>query len=160
MHPFTYVRAQQAQQAVGLAAQDARTEFIAGGTDMLQLLKDDIRRPTRLVDITQLRDLMGIEAGPGGLRLGALAKMSEVADHPAVRDSYPVISEALNASASAQVRNMATIGGNLLQRTRCVYFRDAAMPCNKRAPGSGCSAIDGENRMHAILGGSERCVAT
>src|SRR2546423_1384184 len=149
MHPFTYVRAQQAEHAIGLAAQDPGTEFIAGGADMLQPLKGDIRRPRGPGDLPQLAELTRIEAGPSGLRLGAWAKMSEVADHPVVRDSYPAISEALNASASAQVRNMATIGGNLLQRTRCVYLRDTAMPCNRRAPGSGCSAIDGENRMHA-----------
>jgi xanthine dehydrogenase YagS FAD-binding subunit len=101
-----------------------------------------------------------ISSGPQGLRLGALARMADVADHPAVRDEYPVISQALLASASPQVRNMATIGGNLLQRTRCAYFRDTAMPCNRREPGSGCSAIDGENRLHAVLGGSDHCIAT
>jgi xanthine dehydrogenase YagS FAD-binding subunit len=160
MHPFTYLRAREAQDALALAEEDRGTEFIAGGTDMLQLLKDNVRRPDRLVDIGAVQGLAGIEVSAAGARLGALAKMSEVADHPAVRDAYPVIAQALLASASPQIRNMATIGGNLLQRTRCPYFRDTATPCEKRDPGTGCSAIDGENRMHAILGGSDRCVAT
>jgi xanthine dehydrogenase YagS FAD-binding subunit len=160
MQPFAYARAGQLPEAIGLAASGSDVEFIAGGTDMLQLLKDNVRRPRQLVDVIGLPDLAGIEAGPAGLRLGALARMSDVADHAAVRDAYPVISQALLASASAQIRNMATIGGNLLQRTRCPYFRDVATACNKRAPGSGCSALGGENRMHAILGGSDHCVAT
>jgi xanthine dehydrogenase YagS FAD-binding subunit len=160
MHPFTYLRARDVQQASALAAQDRGTELIAGGTDMLQLLKDDVRRPERLVDIGGLTGLASVEATASGLRFGALARMSDVADNPAVRDGYPAIAEALLASASPQVRNMATIGGNLLQRTRCPYFRDTATSCNKREPGSGCAAIGGENRLHAILGGSEHCVAT
>ena len=158
MHPFAYVRATDAGDANTLALEPG-SEVIAGGTDMLQLMKDDVRRPRRLVDITAL-PWTAIEAGPAGLRLGALARMSDVADHPAVRENYPVVAQALLASASPQVRNMATIGGNLLQRTRCVYFRDSGSACNKRAPGSGCSAIGGENRMHAVLGGSDHCVAT
>src|SRR4051794_18293405 len=160
MHPFIYRRARRAEDVLALAAQEPGTEFLAGGTDMLQLLKDDVRRPSHLLDIGAIEGMDGITVGPDGLRLGALAKMSDVADHPQVRDSYPVIAQALLASASPQVRNMATIGGNLLQRTRCVYFRDVATPCAKRDPGSACSAIGGENRMHAILGGSDRCVAT
>ena len=160
MHPFTYLRARDVQQASALAAQNRGTELIAGGTDMLQLLKDDVRRPERLVDIGGLTGLASVEATASGLRFGALARMSDVADNPAVRDGYPAIAEALLASASPQVRNMATIGGNLLQRTRCPYFRDTATSCNKREPGSGCAAIGGENRLHAILGGSEHCVAT
>jgi xanthine dehydrogenase YagS FAD-binding subunit len=159
MHPFTYLRATDPRSAVALAAEPG-TEFLAGGTDMLQLLKDDIRRPRRLVEITSLSGMSEISDGPQGLRLGALAQMADVADHPAVRDSFPVIAQALLASASPQVRNMATIGGNLLQRTRCAYFRDTATPCNRRDPGSGCSAIGGENRLHAVLGGSDHCVAT
>src|SRR5690348_16090470 len=161
MYPFTYVRAADLSGAIGEAAQNPGVEFVAGGTDMLQLLKDDVRRPTRLVDLTALSGLSDVSsAASGGLRIGALARMADVAEHPEVRGSYPVISQALLASASPQVRNMATIGGNLLQRTRCPYFRDVGTPCNKREPGSGCSAIGGENRMHAILGGSDRCVAT
>jgi xanthine dehydrogenase YagS FAD-binding subunit len=160
MYPFTYLRPNGPDEAIALAAQGAGTEFVAGGTDMLQLLKDNVRRPQRLVDIGNLSGLTAIEASATGLRLGALAKMADVADHPAVRRSYPVISQALLASASPQIRNMATIGGNLLQRTRCPYFRDIAMECAKREPGTGCSAIGGENRLHAILGGSDHCVAT
>jgi xanthine dehydrogenase YagS FAD-binding subunit len=159
MHPFTYHRPTDAQAALAIAGEPG-SELLAGGTDMLQLLKDDVRRPTRLVDLTGLPGLSDITAENGTLRLGALARMSDVADHPAVRADFPVIAQALLASASPQVRHMATIGGNILQRTRCGYFRDVAMACNKRQPGSGCAALDGENRMHAILGGSDRCVAT
>jgi xanthine dehydrogenase YagS FAD-binding subunit len=160
MHPFTYRRARRTEDALTLAAQEPGTEFLAGGTDMLQLLKDDVRRPSHLVDIGAVEGLDGITVGPDGLRLGALARMSDVADHKQVRETYPVIAQALLGSASPQVRNMATIGGNLLQRTRCTYFRDITTPCAKREPGSACSAIGGENRMHAILGGSDRCIAT
>jgi xanthine dehydrogenase YagS FAD-binding subunit len=156
MHPFTYMRA--ADEAAALRALGQGAAPLAGGTDLMQLLKDDVVRPGRLVDINRL-PYAQIEAGPQGLVLGALAKMADVAENRVVRDQYPVIAEALLMSASAQVRNMATMGGNLLQRTRCVYFRDAAMPCNRREPGSGCSAIDGENWQHAILGGSPACVA-
>src|SRR5947209_13397221 len=132
MHPFTYRRARRAEDVVTLAAQEPGTEFLAGGTDMLQLLKDDVRRPSHLLDIGGLEGLDGINISPDGLRLGALARMSDVADHKQVREAYPVIAQALLASASPQVRNMATIGGNLLQRTRCTYFRDIATPCAKR----------------------------
>jgi xanthine dehydrogenase YagS FAD-binding subunit len=158
MHPFAYARASDAVEASQLAREPG-SEIIAGGTDMMQLLKDDVRRPRRLVDITAL-PWRAIEVSSSGLRLGALARMGDVADHPRVREQYPVVAEALLASASPQVRNMATIGGNLLQRTRCVYFRDPGTACNKREPRSGCSAIDGENRLHAVLGGSDHCVAT
>jgi xanthine dehydrogenase YagS FAD-binding subunit len=159
MYPFAYVRASDLPSATR-AAQDPSAEYIAGGTDMLQLLKDDVRRPARIVDLNSLRELARIDVGPLGLRLGALARMSDVADHPAVRERFPVLSQALLASASPQVRNMGTMGGNLLQRTRCPYFRDVATACNKREAGTGCSAIDGENRIHAVLGGSAHCVAT
>ena len=159
MHPFRYARL--ADLAVAMtAAKDPTAEFLAGGTDMLQLLKDDIRRPAHLLDLGGIAELQRIEAGPNGLRLGALARMSDVAEHPVVKAEYPVLSQALLASASPQVRNMGTMGGNLLQRTRCLYFRDIATPCNRRMPGSGCGALNGENRLHAILGGSDRCVAT
>jgi xanthine dehydrogenase YagS FAD-binding subunit len=158
MHPFAYARASDAGEASQLAREPG-SEFIAGGTDMMQLLKDDVRRPRRLVDITAL-PWRAIEVSPAGLRLGALARMSDVADDLRVREQYPVVAEALLASASPQVRNMATIGGNLLQRTRCVYFRDVATACNRREPGSGCAALEGENRLHAVLGGSDHCVAT
>lgn len=134
-------------------------DYLAGGTDLLQLLKDDIRQPTSLVDLDGI-GLDEIEATPHGLRLGALARMSDVADHPIVQRDYPVIAQALLASAAPQIRNLATIGGNLLQRTRCPYFRDTGSVCNKRDPGSGCGALGGLNRTQAIFGGSSACVAT
>ena len=138
---------------------DAPAEYIAGGTDMVQLLQEDVRRPERLVSLGGLLDNR-IEVGTQGLRIGAAATMAEVAAHPAVVEQFPVISEALLNSASPQVRNQATMGGNLLQRTRCPYFRDVGYAaCNKRAPGSGCAAIGGENRWHAVLGTSEHCIA-
>lgn len=160
MFPFRYERGRDVTSAIAAAARDPAAEFLAGGTDMLQLLKDDVRRPGRLIDVSALPGLDAIEAGPQGLRFGALVKLSDAADHPAVRSNYPVIAEALLASASPQIRNMATIGGNLLQRTRCVYFRDHGTACNKREPGSGCGALQGENRLHAVLGGSDHCIAT
>ncbi|HEY3917182.1 MAG TPA: xanthine dehydrogenase family protein subunit M [Stellaceae bacterium] len=159
MVPFRYERGRDVASVVTAAARDPSAEFLAGGTDLLQLLKDDIRHPARLIDLAGLADLDQIEAGPQGLRFGALVKMSDAADHPLVRKNYPMIAEALLASASPQIRNMATIGGNLLQRTRCVYFRDHGTACNKREPGSGCGAINGENRLHAVLGGSAHCIA-
>jgi xanthine dehydrogenase YagS FAD-binding subunit len=160
MFPFRYERGRDVDGVVAAAARDPSSEFLAGGTDILQLLKDDVRRPERLIDVSRLPDLDRIECGSQGLRFGALVKMSDAADDPAVRQNYPVIAEALLASASPQIRNMATIGGNLLQRTRCVYFRDHGTACNKRMPGSGCSALHGENRLHAVLGGSNHCIAT
>jgi xanthine dehydrogenase YagS FAD-binding subunit len=164
MHPFILQRPRDLVAALALRAQagrnDAPAEYIAGGTDMVQLLQEYVRRPEQLVSLAGLLDNR-TEAGPQGLRLGAAATMAEVAAHPAVIQQFPVISEALLNSASPQVRNQATIGGNLLQRTRCPYFRDVAYnACNKRAPGSGCAAIGGENRWHAVLGTSENCIAT
>ena len=163
MHPFTLERPRDLAAALALRAQagrnDAPAEYIAGGTDMVQLLQEYVRRPDRLVSLAGLLD-NSIEVGPQGLRLGAAATMAEVASHPALVEQYPVISEALLESASPQVRNQATMGGNLLQRTRCPYFRDVGYAaCNKREAGSGCSAIDGENRWHAVLGTSENCIA-
>jgi xanthine dehydrogenase YagS FAD-binding subunit len=158
MIDFAYAAASSEAAAVARVAGTAGAEFIAGGTDMLQLLQDGVRAPAELIDITRL-PLAGIEVGVAGVRLGALARLAEVADDERIRDRYPAVAEALLASASPQVRNMATIGGNLLQRTRCLYFRDTATPCNKREPGSGCPALDGENRMNAILGGSQACIA-
>src|SRR5215212_1991119 len=163
MHPFTLERPRDLAAALALRAQagrnDAPTEYIAGGTDMVQLLQEYVRRPERLVSLAGLLD-SGIDVGPRGLRLGAAATMADVADHPGVVEQFPVISEALLNSASPQVRNQATMGGNLLQRTRCPYFRDVGYSaCNKRAPGSGCAAIGGENRWHAVLGTSENCIA-
>src|SRR5205823_10578872 len=149
--------------ALALRAQagrnDTAAEYIAGGTDMVQLLQEDVRRPDRLVSLGGLLDKR-IEVSAQGLRLGAGATMAEVAAHPDVASGFPVIAEALLNSASPQVRNQATMGGNLLQRTRCPYFRDTGYTaCNKRNPGSGCSAIGGENRWHAVLGTSENCIA-
>src|ERR671939_647422 len=163
MHPFTLERPSDLAAALALRAQagrnDAPVEYIAGGTDMVQLLQEDVRRPERLVSLAGLLDRR-IEVRPNGLRVGAGATMADVAAHPGVVAQFPVISEALLNSASPQVRNQATMGGNLLQRTRCPYFRDVGYAaCNKRAPGSGCAAIGGENRWHAVLGTSEHCIA-
>ena len=164
MHPFTLEQPRDLAAATASRAQagrnDSDAEFIGGGTDMVQLLQENVRRPDRLVSLAGLLDAR-IEAGPDGLRLGAAATMAEVAAHAAVAAQYPLVAQALLASASPQVRNQATIGGNLLQRTRCPYFRDVGYAaCNKRDPGSGCAAIGGENRWHAVLGGSEACIAT
>src|SRR4051794_15706440 len=163
MHPFTLERPRDLAAALTLRAQagrnDAPAEYIAGGTDMVQLLQEYVRRPDQLVSLAGLLDSR-IDTGPQGLRIGAAATMAEVAAHPAVVERFPVISEALLESASPQVRNQATMGGNLLQRTRCPYFRDVGYAaCSRRTPGSGCSAIGGENRWHAVLGTSENCIA-
>src|SRR5436853_2527188 len=163
MHPFTLERPRDLSAALALQAQagrnDAHAEYIAGGTDIVQLLQEYVRRPERLVSLAGLLENR-IDVGSQGLRLGAAATMAEVAAHPAVTEQFPVISEALRNSASPQVRNQATMGGNILQRTRCPYFRDVGYSaCNKRAPGSGCAAIGGENRWHAVLGTSASCIA-
>jgi xanthine dehydrogenase YagS FAD-binding subunit len=163
MHPFKLERPRDLAAALALRAQagrnDASAEYIAGGTDMIQLLQEHVRRPERLVSLAGLLDRR-IEVGSQGLRLGASATMAEVAAHPGVVRQFPVIAEALLNSASPQVRNQATMGGNVLQRTRCPYFRDVGYDaCNKRAPGSGCAAIGGENRWNAVLGTSEHCIA-
>ena len=160
MNPFDYTRAEGVDEAVRSVAADPHARFIAGGTNILDLMKENVARPTRLVDITRL-PLTTIEGTPdGGLRIGALCTNTDTAYHEAVRTRYPLLSKAILAGASMQLRNMATNGGNLLQRTRCWYFYDTATPCNKREPGSGCSAISGLNRMHAVLGASEHCIAT
>jgi xanthine dehydrogenase YagS FAD-binding subunit len=164
MHPFILERPRDLAAALAWRAQagrnDAPAEYIAGGTDMVQLLQEYVRRPERLVSLAGLLDNR-IDVGPQGLRVGAAATMAEVAAHPAVVQQFPVIAEALLNSASPQVRNQATMGGNLLERTRCPYFRDVGyVDCNKRAPGSGCAAMGGENRWHAVLGTSEHCIAT
>jgi xanthine dehydrogenase YagS FAD-binding subunit len=162
MHPFALSRADDLAQAIAAHAMDGQAAFIAGGTDLLGLIKDRAARPERLLDINWLPNLARIEALPdGGLRIGALARMSEVAADMEVRRRFPVIAESLLFAASGQLRNMASIGGNLMQRTRCAYFRDDdAPPCNKRSPGTGCSARHGLNRNHAIFGWSDACVAT
>jgi xanthine dehydrogenase YagS FAD-binding subunit len=162
MHPFTLDRAKDPAQAIEAHATDAQVAYIAGGTDLLGLIKDRVALPERLLDINDLPGMDRIDAlADGGLRIGALARMSEVAADPVVRERFPVIAEGLLFAASGQLRNMASIGGNIMQRTRCAYFRDDdGPPCNKREPGSGCSALHGLNRNHAIFGWSEACVAT
>jgi len=158
MQPFTLDRGRDIADTIR-RGRIAGTDYIAGGTDLMQLLKDDVRRPAHLVDLEGL-DLDRITVTPKGVRFGAMVRMSAVADHPDVIKDYPVISQALLASAAPQIRNLGTIGGNLLQRTRCTYFRDTAAPCNKRVPGTGCGAIEGSHRTHAIFGGSRHCIAT
>src|SRR3954447_21176289 len=141
-------------------AAEPSAKFIAGGTNLIDLMKEDVERPTRLIDITRLPPNRIEETPGGGVRIGALVPNSDLAYRPLIAQRYPVLASAILAGASAQLRNMASTGGNLLQRTRCYYFYDTATPCNKREPGSGCSAILGLNRMHAILGTSEACIAT
>lgn len=150
----------QAGAAAQTAQQGAEVRFLAGGTTLLDLMKLNVERPGRVVDISRL-PLNSVEASPdGGVKIGATVRNTDLAQHPLIRERYAVLSQALLAGASAQLRNMATTGGNLLQRTRCVYFRDTAMPCNKREPGSGCAAIGGFNRTQAILGVSDACIAS
>jgi xanthine dehydrogenase YagS FAD-binding subunit len=166
MELFQYTRARTIPEAIGIAAQSttaqqgAPVRFVAGGTTLIDLMKLDVERPTRLVDINRL-GLNAIErTTDGGLRIGALVRNAALAQDPAVVRDYRVLSEALLSGASAQLRNVATTSGNLLQRTRCMYFRNTAMACNKREPGTGCSAVDGDNRTLAILGTSPHCIAT
>jgi len=167
MRPFIFERADDLAQAVRLGSgsgqgqADAKTQFLAGGTTLVDLMKLDVLRPERVIDIGPLRrSFEAIDVGVAGLRVGALAKMSAVADHPAVIREYPAIAQSLQLAASAQLRNMATLGGNVLQRTRCTYFRDPSWSaCNKRNPGSGCAALKGSNRNHAVLGIDDSCIA-
>lgn len=160
MHGFSYSRADDVATAVKQMASDSDAKFIAGGTNLIDLMKENVERPSHLIDITHLA-LADIQPGPdGGLRLGALVKNTDVAYHADIEQRFPLLSKALLAGASPQLRNMASVGGNLMQRTRCYYFYDAATPCNKREPGTGCPAIDGLNRIHAILGTSDSCIAT
>ena len=158
MNPFTYERASDSQAALTLGAQSG-AKYLGGGTNLVDLMRETIERPTMLIDVTGLSCAIE-EAGEGGLLIGAGVRNTAVAADPRVRERYPLLSEAVLAGASAQIRNMATVGGNLLQRTRCGYFYDDAAHCNKREPGMGCDAIEGFNRMHAILGASSACVAT
>lgn len=160
MKAFTYERATDAQAAVEAAAETPGARFIAGGTNLLDLMKLEIEQPQHLIDVSRL-PMAGIEATPeGGLRLGAAASNSHVAADARVRASYPVLSEAIVAGGSPQLRNKASVAGNLLQRTRCAYFYDTSKPCNKRQPGAGCSALEGLNRNAAIFGASDACIAT
>lgn len=160
MRPISYARATDVADAIATVSADSESAFLAGGTTEIDLLRQNVVRPSALVDISAL-PLADVEELPGGgLRIGALARMSDVAAAPVVAERFPVIAQALLPGASPQLRHMASMGGNLLQRTRCSYFRDALSPCNKRDPETGCSALHGVNRGHAILGTSDHCIAT
>jgi xanthine dehydrogenase YagS FAD-binding subunit len=159
MQPFAFARAANEDEAIALAARPDAV-FVAGGTTLIDLMKLNVATPGALVDINAL-PLTGIDVlADGTIRIGALVRNSDLAHHPDVQSTCPVLSQALLAGASAQLRNMATVGGNLLQRTRCYYFRDPIYACNKRTPGAGCAAMDGFNRIHAVLGVSDHCIAT
>ncbi len=160
MKPFTYLRATAPADALAQVAAHPGAKFLGGGTNLLDLMREQIEQPATLVDITPLPLADITELPNGGVRIGALVRNATLAAHPFVRRRYPVLAQAILNGASTQLRNMATTGGNLLQRTRCYYFYDAAARCNKRQPGSGCDALGGFNRIHAILGASESCIAT
>jgi xanthine dehydrogenase YagS FAD-binding subunit len=156
--PFAYTKVADTRAALAAGSRGGR--YIAGGTTLVDLMRETVERPSELVDIDAL-PMRGVAATPGGgVRIGALVRMTDAARHPLVRTGYAVVSQALELSASPQLRNMASLGGNVMQRTRCTYFRDVSAVCNKREPGSGCAARDGYNRSHAILGTSDACVAT
>lgn len=160
MVPFNYLIAKDADEAVALSIRNIKSKLIAGGTNLIDLMKENVSKPDTVIDINKIDSLSAItELSEGGLRLGALAKNADTAYDNRVQKRYPLLSDAILAGASAQLRNMASNGGNLLQRTRCYYFYDTATPCNKRDPGTGCSALGGYNRIHAILGASESCIA-
>jgi len=159
MKSFKYSRSNDADKAVQIVSANKGAKFLAGGTNLVDLMKEYVERPDELVDITRL-NLAQIKSANGGLSIGALAKNTDTANHPLVRQNFPLLTHAILAGASAQLRNMATNGGNLMQRTRCQYFYDIAMPCNKREPGTGCGALEGLNRIHAIFGYTDKCVAT
>lgn len=158
MIQFQYERATTSKAAISALANNTNAKFIAGGTNLVDLMKRNVVAPTKLVDINAV-PLKSIQQQNGKTIIGALALNSQVADHKLILEKHPLLSQALNAGASAQIRNMATVGGNIMQRTRCSYFYDTAMPCNKREPGSGCGALEGFNRMHAVFGTSEQCIA-
>lgn len=158
MNQFDYVRVNSADAAISAFGKKTGAMFLAGGTNLIDLMKSGVTSPNRLIDINGL-PLQEIAETSDVLRIGALAKNTDVAEHPLVKKHFPLLAQALNAGASPQLRNMATVGGNMMQRTRCSYFYDTSMPCNKRNPGSGCGAIDGINRMHAIFGASDQCIA-
>jgi xanthine dehydrogenase YagS FAD-binding subunit len=163
MRPFKYTRVDAVPAAVQFAGANSNAKFLAGGTNILDLMKEDVVQPDEIIDISnlKLRQIRLLQDGvsKGGASIGALAKNAETANHELIRMQYPLLTQAILAGASAQIRNMATNGGNLMQRTRCPYFYDVALPCNKRVPGSGCGAMEGMNRMHAIFGWSEKCIA-
>lgn len=158
MNPFQYVRPAESAGAIKSLTQNPTAHFLAGGTNLVDMMKMGVVTPQKVVDINRL-PLKNITKMSSGLHIGALATNSEVAEHNQVKENYPLLSLAINAGASPQLRNMATVGGNLMQRTRCPYFFDITMPCNKRLPGSGCGALEGYNRMHAIFGASDQCIA-
>jgi xanthine dehydrogenase YagS FAD-binding subunit len=160
MMSFSFIRVANIAEAIAAVADNPTAKFIAGGTNLVDLMKYDVERPTRLIDISRLPLADIADRADGGLRLGALVTNTKIAYDARVEQRYPLLASAILAGASPQLRNVATTGGNLLQRTRCHYFYDVATPCNKRAPGTGCPAIDGMNRIHAILGTSEHCIAT
>ncbi|MEV4759365.1 xanthine dehydrogenase family protein subunit M [Micromonospora sp. NPDC049559] len=160
MRPLSYARAADVADAIAMVSARPEAAYLAGGTTKVDLLRLGVEDSAHLVDINDLPLAEIVDRPDGGLRIGALARMSDVAAHPGVRDRFPGISRALLLGASAQLRNMASMGGNMCQRVRCNYFRDGVSPCNKREPGSGCTALDGANRGHAILGTSEHCIAT
>jgi xanthine dehydrogenase YagS FAD-binding subunit len=159
VHPFTYIESANARAAAQAVTANPNAVFFAGGTTLIDLMKLDVLTPAELVSINHL-PFSDIKVSDDEIVIGANVRNSDLAHHPAIRERFPALSEALLAGASAQLRNMATTGGNLMQRTRCTYFRDINSNCNKRQPGSGCDAITGFNRSHAILGTSEKCIAT
>jgi xanthine dehydrogenase YagS FAD-binding subunit len=159
MKNFAYSRAENAQGAIALMSERANSKFLGGGTNLVDLMRENIEQPDILIDVTRISSAIS-ELPDGGVSIGAAVKNSAVANHPIIRERYPLLSQAIVFGASGQIRNMATTGGNLMQRTRCYYFYDEAARCNKRNPGAGCDAIEGFNRIHAILGASESCIAT
>ncbi len=159
MKNFVYSRADSASGAVSLLTQNSNSKFLGGGTNLVDLMRENIEQPEALVDVTGISTAI-TEMPDGGLAIGAAARNTAVANHPLIRERYPVLAQAILFGASGQIRNMATVGGNVMQRTRCYYFYDPASRCNKRSPGSGCDAIEGFNRIHAILGTSADCIAT
>lgn len=160
MNRFSYLRAESVEGALAALAADPAAKIVAGGTNLLDLMKYDVEQPSRLIDITRIEGLDEITQSERGIMIGALVSNTTIAYHPAVAENFPLLSSAILAGATPQLRNAATAGGNINQRTRCYYFYDAALPCNKREPGSGCPALEGVNRNHAILGASDDCIAT
>ena len=160
MRPFTYIEPSTTQEALSAAKSEVKSSYLGGGTNLVDLMKEDVERPSQLVNINTLSYTAITKNDDGGYTLGAMKSNSETANHPDIRNNYPLLSMAILSAATAQIRNMATNGGNILQRTRCPYFYEVSMPCNKREPGSGCGALNGMNGNHAIFGWSESCVAT
>lgn len=160
MRNFSYTRAGSSQDALSLIANLPNAKFLGGGTNLVDLMRENIEQPDALIDVTRLPSTGITESSEGGVSIAAEVKNTAVANHPLIRQRYPLLSQAILFGASGQIRNMATVAGNIMQRTRCYYFYDEASKCNKRSPGSGCDAIDGFNRIHAILGASEHCIAT